>query len=147
MLHLVFPIHQSISDTYVFGDRITVCNADNFSKCIINRGSTKPLTIRRSVNRQSQDIYNRTDRIFYEQHPELRGQKIDAIGNSKKRKSFAREWFRIRRGVCNKVADNKFYRKHPELRGRKIDSIRNSYRRESLGREWLAISKNISGCN
>ncbi len=142
MLHLVFPIHQSIGgDTYIWGDNINVCTADNFSQCI--QGSAKPLT--KSAN--SQDIYDRTDRIFYKRHPELRGQQIDAIDNSRERRSLVKEWFRIRRDVCNKVADNKFYRKHPELSGQKIDSIRNLYRRKSLSREWVVIRNNISGCN
>lgn len=130
-LNLVFSVNLLASDVYIIGPVNTVCNADHFSQCIKQDSNTHSST---GGSTKEQEIYELADRIFYENHPELSGKKIQSSENRLKR-----EWHKIH--ACEAVVDYELYRKHPELDGRKIYDYE-----ESLRGEWLAIKKKVRGC-
>jgi hypothetical protein len=87
------------------------------------------------ININGQALDNMADKIFYEKHPELRGEKI---GDEDTKLSL--EWKQIRE--CDAIVDYIFYQRYPGLNGRKIESSETDLRTE-----WFNIRNGVSGCS
>ena len=104
----------------------------------------------------------KTNKIFHQRHPELKGRKI-----KKGEDHLAKEWLQIRNSLtncrtnvspksptktksptkpklskkCVKDTNRIFYQRHPELNGRKIREGE-----DYLRKEWLDITKSLTSC-
>ena len=81
--------------------------------------------------RASGTIDERTDQIFWEKNPSLRGQKLPADS------PFKQQWMNIREALLNEQADEILWIRYPQFRGLKLPP------NGPLAREWLEIRRGL----